>query len=573
MVGDGGLTQPNGLGHVADARFAALSGGDHREQLDPVRVTERLEDPGQRLSRLIADDPGSDWRAAGGQIGGLEERQRSRHASMMPDVLTFVDAGGDDRCIDDLECKELGMSDQNNLPVVVIGAGPQGLAAAAHLLERGLEPLVLESGIGPAAAVAEWGHVRLFSAWPELIDNAARRLLEAAGWVAPTSGYPTGAQWIKGYLAPLATALGERVRYDARVTGVSRKGRDRLVDAARGEQPFTVHLTNAAGAESRVEAQAVIDASGTWRKPAPAGADGLPALGERANADLVAYAVPDSENPQRYAGKHTVVLGAGDSSLNAVIELDRIAQAHPDTRITWALRRGGTANTFGGGAADQLPQRGALGIRAREAVEAGRVEVVTGFRTAEITRAGEQAVVVGEDGRELAAADTVVVLTGFRPDLSFLSELRLDLDPTLESPRAVAAEVDPNLHSCGSVSATGARELAHAGEPNLYVVGMKSYGRAPTFLAMTGYEQVRSVVAMLAGDVEAAERVDLVLPDTGVCGGSGLYDDPTNSAGGGGCCTPQLAITPVELKPLSARELTVIELGKADTQPAAGGCC
>ena len=105
------------------------------------------------------------------------------------------------------------------LPVVVIGAGPLGLAAAAHLLERGLQPLVLEQGPGPAAAVGEWGHVRLFSAWPELVDPASRRLLEQRGWVAPTSGYPTGAEWIDGYLRPLAEALGDHVRYAARVSG------------------------------------------------------------------------------------------------------------------------------------------------------------------------------------------------------------------------------------------------------------------------------------------------------------------------------------------------------------------
>src|SRR5687767_8184964 len=118
-------------------------------------------------------------------------------------------------------------------PVVVIGAGPQGLAAAAHLLERGLTPLVLEQGAGPAAAVAEWGHVRLFSAWPELVDQASARLLARSepGWTAPESGYPSGAEWIDGYLAPLATALRDHVRYGARVVGVSRKGRDRLVDA------------------------------------------------------------------------------------------------------------------------------------------------------------------------------------------------------------------------------------------------------------------------------------------------------------------------------------------------------
>ena len=428
------------------------------------------------------------------------------------------------------------------LPVVVIGAGPQGLAAAAHLLERGLEPIVLESGTAAASAVAQWGHVRLFSAWPELLDVASVRLLEKTEWVAPEGGYPTGAEWIDGYLAPLAAALGERVRYDARVTAVSRKGRDRLVDADRAAQPFTVHVADAAGNESRLEARAVIDASGTWRRPNPAGADGVPALGERAARDLIAYQVPNRAEPQRYAGKHVVVVGAGDSAFNAINELVQIAEQYPDTRMTWAIRRVVSDGTFGGGAADELPERGALGQRARKAVESGVVELVTGFRTAQMNRTGEQVVLIDEDGRELAAADAVVVLTGFRPDLDFLSEMRLDLDPTLQAPRRVAAEIDPNHHSCGSVRATGAADLAQP-ETDLYLVGMKSYGRAPTFLAMTGYEQVRSVVAELAGDHEAAARVELVLPDTGVCGGAGVYDDPDSA--GGGCCAPAAALPQV----------------------------
>ena len=424
----------------------------------------------------------------------------------------------------------------SDLPVAVIGAGPLGLAAAAHLLERGLEPVVLESGAGPGPAVLEWGHVRLFSPWPELIDKAAARLLEPTGWTAPDRGYPTGKDWVDRYLGPLAEALGGRIRYGAQVIGVSRKGRDRLVDAGREEQPFTVHVSGPGGEEYRLEARAVIDASGTWRMPNPAGADGLPALGERAVRDLLRYQVPDFAVPETFAGQHTVVLGSGHSAATAVIELARIAREYPGTRITWVLRRGITGKTFGGGTADQLPQRGALGQRAREAVDEGLVDVVTGFRAERFRPESDRAVLVAEDGRELPAADVVVVLTGFRPDLSFLSELRVDLDPVLQAPRAIAAGIDPNVHSCGTAAPTLARDLAHP-EPGLFLVGMKSYGRAPTFLAMTGYEQVRSVAAELAGDHEAAARTELVLPDTGVCGGAGLFDDP-EAAAAGGCCAP-----------------------------------
>jgi hypothetical protein len=178
-------------------------------------------------------------------------------------------------------------------------------------------------------------------------------------------------------------------------------------------------------------------------------------------------------------------------------------------------------------------------------VQAGHVRTVTGFRTADVWRAGKRLVLTSIDGHELDPVDEVVVLTGFRPDLSFLSEVRLDLDPVLQASRALAPLIDPNVHSCGTVYPHGVKELAQP-EPGVYLAGMKSYGRAPTFLAMTGYEQVRSVVSAIAGDHEAAERVELTLPDTGVCGGAGLFDEVTQEAApesadlvaANGCCGP-----------------------------------
>ena len=429
----------------------------------------------------------------------------------------------------------------SELPVVVIGAGPQGLAAAAHLVERDENVIVVERGNGPASAVSEWGHVRLFSAWPELTDAAARRLLEPAGWTAPAKGYPTGAEWVRDYLAPLANALGERVRYATTVTGVARQGRDKVVDGGRKSQPFVVHTVDGDGHEARLLARAVVDASGTWDLPNPAGADGFPAVGEAAASDRISYRIP--ADVSELSGRHVVVVGAGHSATHAVLRLSELARRAPGTRLTWLLRRGSAANVFGGGIGDELPERAALGSRARKVIDEGVVELVTGFRVAEFRQGGDGLTIVAEDGREVTDVAHVFALTGFRPDTGMLRELRIDLDTALEAVAGIASEIDPNIHSCGSVGATGARELAQP-EPGFFIVGAKSYGRAPTFLALTGYEQVRSVAAHLVGDHEAAGRNELTLPDTGVCGGAGGFDDSAGS-----CCaapaTLQIGARPV----------------------------
>ncbi|MEU0470778.1 FAD-dependent oxidoreductase [Amycolatopsis sp. NPDC006131] len=437
----------------------------------------------------------------------------------------------------------------SELPVVVVGAGPIGLAAAAELAERGLEPLVLERGTAAGAAVSEWNHVRLFSAWRELVAPPAGRLLEATGWQRPApEHYPTGQEWVTEYLAPLAAALGARVRFGAEVTGVARRGRDRVVDHGRDTEPLTVHVRHRDGHEELVTAAALIDASGTWPTPNPLGGDGLPAPGERAAADRIAYRVPDLDDPRVracYAGRHVAIAGSGHSALTALVAFAALAQEEPETRISWLLRRGAVGDTFGGGEADQLPARGALGLRAKAAVEAGLVTVLTGFRTESVDRDPAGRLILTASAGTRLEVDEVVAVTGFRPDLSWLSELRLELDATLQAPVALAPLIDPNVHSCGTVYPHGAKELAHP-EPGVFLAGMKSYGRAPTFLAMTGYEQVRSIAAFLAGDHAAAERVELQLAETGVCGGSGLFDEPEQ----GGCCGTPAGPELISLSPV-----------------------
>jgi hypothetical protein len=190
---------------------------------------------------------------------------------------------------------------------------------------------------------------------------------------------------------------------------------------------------------------------------------------------------------------------------------------------------------YGGELADQLPARGELGAEVKALVDSGAVTLVTGFRTTTVRPSGNGVMLEGEtEGgvRQIGPADRVVVATGQRPDLSLTRELRLELDPWLECARALGPLIDPNVHSCGSVPPHGHRELSHP-EPGFYTIGVKSYGRAPTFLLLTGYEQARSVAAAIAGDFTAADDVRLVLPETGVCSTRSADFEIVSSEG---CC-------------------------------------
>ena len=276
------------------------------------------------------------------------------------------------------------------------------------------------------------------------------------------------------------------------------------------------------GADVRRDlARAVIDASGTWSTPNPVGASGLPAAGEAEFRDRIAYGIPDILGRDRgaYAGKATLVIGSGHSAGNALLELARLAETEPRTSIMWATRGADLARIFSGGDADQLPARGELGANVKELVDDGRVNLRTGFAVLALRAEDDRITVKGEaegGARWIGPFDRIIAATGQRPDLDLTRELRLDLDPWLESTKALGPLIDPNLHSCGSAPPHGHRELAHP-EPGFYTAGIKSYGRAPTFLLLTGYEQVRSVAAALAGDLAAANDVHLVLPETGVC--------------------------------------------------------
>lgn len=423
--------------------------------------------------------------------------------------------------------------ERSALPVAVIGAGPIGLAAAAHLVARGETPLVLEAGSTAGTNVLRWAHVRMFSPWRYNVDPVAAELLAEVGYIPPDGDVPpTGAELYEHYLRPLAglPRLRPHIRFDTRVIAVHRQGLDKVRSGGRETAPFVLRAVTWDGSHVEFLARAVIDASGVYHRPNPLGGGGVPALGEPECSEGLFYGIPDvlGTDRHRYAGRRVMVVGSGHSALNALLDLAELAGRAPGTRITWVIRRQSPENVFGTGERDALAARARLGARARELLESGRVDLVTGFAATSLHRDESGLLVSGlRNGQALTlpAVDEIIVATGARPDLAMLGELRLDLDPALECPRRLAPLIDPNVHTCGTVPPHGEETLRHP-EPGFYVVGIKSYGRAPTFLLLVGYEQVRSVVAAITGDHEAAREVRLTVPGTGACAAGGCCGDP-----------------------------------------------
>ncbi len=376
--------------------------------------------------------------------------------------------------------------------MIVIGAGPMGLEAALLAAARGFDVTVLEAG-DVGEALRRWGPTRTFSPLGSNVSARARALLGDAA--PPADALLTGPELAERVLVPLARSapLAGRVLTRHRVVSVgrARMRRDEFAGhPLRGERGFSLLVETPAG-ERLLAAEAVLDASGVYGQPLALGAGGVPAPGERALGERVVRRLGELHaRVEGWAQRRVLVVGGGHSAAHAVALLHgRVAS------LTWAVRAANT-RPVADVAGDPLPERAAVVARAN-AIAAAPPAAVRIERRAHVEAIAEAggALAVTLSGERRVLVDELVALTGYRPDLSIVGELALELSPATEGAGRLARAV-ADITDCLSVPRVAARDL-ESGEPGFALVGHKSYGRSRAFLLQTGLLQLETLIAGL----------------------------------------------------------------------------
>ena len=368
-----------------------------------------------------------------------------------------------------------------------------GLFAALEGAGRGFDVTVLEKNEVGSALLA-WGPTRFFSPLGMNVSPQARKAIEVA--LPDDEALLTGPEMTDRVLRPLARSpmLAQRVLTRHRVIGVARLGMTRGDFAGhplRSERPFQI-LAETASGERSFEADVVLDASGVTGRSCWMGEGGLPAAGERRLSFRIVRGLGSLEQRLlRMAGKTVLVVGHGHSAANAILRLAELCEESPQTRITWAFRsphRRPCAEVPG----DPLPERQRVASCANDlAAEPPAFLAVHRRACVESLRESETRLEVALSGGRGGVFDEVVSLTGYRPDLSFLSELALEISPVTEGSAGLARALS-GVTDCLSVPRVRPESLA-SGEPGFFLIGAKSYGRSRNFLIRTGLEQLESI--------------------------------------------------------------------------------
>jgi thioredoxin reductase len=388
--------------------------------------------------------------------------------------------------------------------IAILGAGPIGLEAALAAAEAGGSVLVFERGL-PGAHVRAWGHIRMFSPWRMNVSARALRALAAADssfTAPPADECPTGHEFVERYLRPLADlpAVKSILHLHHEVLGVAREGigkHEAIASPSRAAHPFRILVRDDEGRLAVHHADVVLDTTGVYGQPQPAGSGGIPAPGEAAAADRIAYGAVDVTGAQRedYLGRRTMVVGGGHTAATAVIDLGKLAAEAANTAVVWVRR---TRRPFANSSADPLAARRALEAEANRLLTAGEPWLSV-CDEAEVHAIERRRTALGvtlctPDETLEVEVERIIAATGFRPDRELSRELEVHECYASAAPMKLgAALLVDGTADCLSTPAAGIDQLRNP-EPNFFIVGAKSYGRMPTFLLRTGLRQVEDVL-------------------------------------------------------------------------------
>lgn len=429
------------------------------------------------------------------------------------------------------------------MKVAIIGGGPLGMEAALYGACAGFEVQVYERG-RLAENVRQWGHVRVFTEWARNRSPLAERLLlERGDALAEPQSTSTGDE-LADYVLRLASlsALRGRVSPQTEVFSIARQGllkSDLVGDARRADRPFRLLIKTAAGEAIR-HADAVIDATGVYATPNYLGNGGMRCVGERQHASQIWYHLPDiaGRDRARFANRHTLIVGSGHSAASTLRAIGDLFDEFPQTRITWVVRRDVPSHGFPYSLIpdDPSPHRNDLHRRANELSNHPQVAFCPRSTVEAIERVGHGFRVVLNGGETIPrpvveGCDNIVAHTGFRPDHTLWQELAVDVHAATDGPRLLAEALIFHNHRSGVGLSTGYAEktpdqstldgekenktvadrwkfrpddpaLLWSGEPNFFIVGIKSYGRDAGFLMQNGFRQVRDVYRLLTSKPE-----------------------------------------------------------------------
>jgi len=383
------------------------------------------------------------------------------------------------------------------LRVVIVGAGPMGLAAAIGAVDRGYEVTVVERGqVGQS--LRSWGTTRFFT---PLEMNVPPRFREILGARMPAPGaLLTGQEMAEQILEPIAASnvLRGRIRTGQTVVAVGRRGLTRGDYAGhplRAERPFRLLLQGPEG-ESVIEAEIVLDASGGYTLPKAIGAGGLPATGEfQLNGTAIRTLGELDKRSKELQGHRVLLVGHGHSAANALGHLSSLVENGHGPEVVWAVRSL-NRRPCEEIANDPLPERRSVVERANSLAEnpppwlqVKRRAMIEGINTSnghlDVTLSG---------GRK-AEVDFIAAFTGYRPDGSFLTEVTTEVSSVTEGGGRLYRAIS-NITDCLTTPIVRPEDL-ESGEPNFFFVGSRSYGRARTFLLQTGLSQLETILDIL----------------------------------------------------------------------------